>query len=79
MSPEEIIKLLKAEISSETGIALDEIDDDASFFSLGLDSVSCVFVLDRVEKKLKVELNPMFFWDYPTVATFGAFLSTMTP
>jgi polyketide synthase PksN len=63
----EILNALKDEISRETGVPISEIDDDASFSSLGLDSISSVFILDELEKKLKIEMNPMFFWDFPTV------------
>lgn len=77
MKKEELSLLLKKEISAETGIALHEIDDSATFHDLGLDSVSCVFVLDKIEKKLKIELNPMYFWDFPTVGEFAEHIVTL--
>lgn len=58
---------LKEEIARETGLPVSQIEEDASFHSLGLDSISSVFILDVLEKKLEIEMNPMFFWDYPTV------------
>ena len=67
MTKQEVIAILKSEIARESGLPIEEIGDDVDFFSLGLDSISCVYVLDRVEKKIKMELNPIWFWDYPTV------------
>ena len=73
----EILQLLKAELASETGIHPDEIDDSASFFDLGLNSISAVFILDVLEKKLGVEMNPLFLWDYPTVGLLADYLTTL--
>jgi acyl carrier protein len=78
MTKTEVIQILKSEISRENGIPVAEIEDSADFFSLGLDSISCVYVLDRVEKKIKVELNPIYFWDYPTVETLSGFVASLT-
>ena len=66
-SSDDIVRALKAEIAGETGVPIDDIDDSASFASLGLNSISSVFILDKLEKRLKVEMNPLFFWDYPTI------------
>jgi acyl carrier protein len=73
----EILQLLKEEISSETGIPALEIVDSASFFELGLNSISAVFILDVLERKLKVEMNPLFFWDYPTVELLADYITTL--
>ena len=70
----ELITLLKTIIAEETGIAINEIADTDTFFNLGLDSVSCIFLMDKLEKKIKLELNPMFFWDYPSIDTYADFL-----
>lgn len=74
----EILQLLKDEIASETGISSSEITDSASFFELGLNSISAVFILDVLEKKLKIEMNPLFFWDYPTVELLADYLTTLS-
>lgn len=74
MTRPELLTLLKTIIAEETGIALNEIADTDTFFNLGLDSVSCIFLMDKLEKKIKLELNPMFFWDYPSIDTYADFL-----
>lgn len=73
----EILQLLKAELAAETGIPVSEIDETASFFDLGLNSISAVYMLDVLEKKLSIEMNPLFFWDYPTVDVFADYLSSL--
>ena len=77
MTKQEILNTLKEEIARETGIPVTQVDEDASFYSLGLDSISAVFVLDEVERKLKIEMNPMFFWDHPTVRLLADHLSSL--
>jgi len=77
MTKQEILNTLKEEIAREAGIPVTQIDEDASFYSLGLDSISAVFVLDEVEKRLNIEMNPMFFWDYPTVRLLAEHISSL--
>jgi acyl carrier protein len=73
----EILGILKGHIARETGLPLAEISDDATFYSLGLDSISSVFILDRLEKQLKIEMNPVFFWDFPTVGLLADHITTL--
>ncbi len=77
MIRQEILTKLKEEIAEETGLAIAEIDDSATFFSLGLNSISAVYILDKLEKELKVEMNPLFFWDYPTVELFVDYIASL--
>lgn len=73
----DILQLLKTEIARETGIPVTDIADSASFFDLGLNSISAVFILDVLEKKLGIEMNPLFFWDYPTVELLAGHIVTL--
>jgi acyl carrier protein len=77
MTKAEIIRILKEQIGRETGLGLLEIDEAATFYSLGLDSISCVYVLDKLEKRLQIELTPIMFWDYPTVELLAEHLLTL--
>ncbi len=65
---------LKKIIAEETGIDLKDIQDSDSFFNLGLDSVRCIFVMEKLEGKYGITLNPIAFWDYPTIDTYADFL-----
>ena len=73
----EILNTLKREIAKETGLPVSDIDDNATFNSLGLDSISSVFILDKIEKQLKIEMNPLFFWDYPTVGLLAQHITSL--
>jgi acyl carrier protein len=69
-----MLTILKTAIAEETGISMNEIADTDTFFNLGLDSVSCILLMDKVENKLGIELNPIYFWDYPSIDTYADFL-----
>lgn len=71
----ELIDLFKREISAELSVPLNEVNEQESFLSLGLDSVTSIFILDRLEKHLPLALNPIWFWEYPTIELFCAFLT----
>jgi acyl carrier protein len=77
MTKAEILSKLKEEITKETGLKREEISDSATFASLGLDSISSVVILDKLEKHLKVEMNPMVFWDYPTVELLAEYVTSL--
>ena len=77
MSKQRILQTLKQEIARETGLPVGDIHDDASFFSLGLNSISAVYILDNLEKKLAIEMSPMFFWEFPTVELLAQHLSSL--
>ncbi|MEI9920083.1 MAG: acyl carrier protein [Bacteroidota bacterium] len=74
MSYEEVLNFIKKEIAEETKLSIEKIDVDASFHSLGLDSLSAVLILHNIEKEFSVDLNPIHFWDYPTPASFTSFI-----
>jgi acyl carrier protein len=74
MSRQELIDFIKKEIANETGAKPETIDENASFHTLGLDSLSAVLILHNIEKEFGVELNPIHFWDYPTPAAFTDFI-----
>jgi aryl carrier-like protein len=63
----EVHAILLVEVSKETSISIPELDDYENFINFGLDSVNCIFLLDRLEKIFKLGLHPVWFWDYPTI------------
>ncbi|MEM6524008.1 MAG: acyl carrier protein [Bacteroidota bacterium] len=72
---EQIIAFSKLKISEITNLKVEEIDEDEEFFSLGLDSVKALFVLQELEEYLDIEINPLVFWNHPTISSAGEFLS----
>ena len=74
MSYDEVLNFIKKEIAEETKFPIEKIDADTSFHKLGLDSLSAILILHNIETKFSIEVNPIYFWDYPTPASFADFI-----
>ncbi|MGE0588318.1 MAG: acyl carrier protein [Cyclobacteriaceae bacterium] len=70
-----LIDLITQEIAKETKIPTGEISAEDLFVNLGLDSVNGVYLLDILEKRTGLQLNPLLLWDYPTIKSLAEFLS----
>ena len=68
---EDVIRYLVNLIAEEFNVDPEGIDIDKEFVELGFDSVNALVILDRIEKEFKLELNTLYFWDYPTVRSFA--------
>ncbi len=67
---EEILQFIRLNIAKEVGIDPKGISQEHSFFELGLDSISAVYLMELVEREFDITLSPLDFWDYPTLTTF---------
>ncbi len=75
MSSDELLLFIRTEIAAETGRPLESITADTPFHQLGLDSLSAVLILHKIEAQYKIDVNPIVFWDYPTPSSFAEFVS----
>jgi acyl carrier protein len=73
-TPEQIRQIIKEEVSQETKQPVSDMNPETDFVGLGLDSLSCIYVLYQVENRLGRELNPSIFWDYPTINSLSEYL-----
>ena len=67
----DMINLFREGIMEETKSSKDEIDIDATFHELGLDSINSIFLLDQIESVYNISFTPLYFWDYPTIRTLA--------
>lgn len=67
----EIVEFITVLIANETGLKASDISADGSFFEYGIDSISAIFLLEKVCERYDIELSPLYFWDYPTVEAFS--------
>ena len=56
-------------------IPKDNVETDAKFNRLGLDSAMVVYVMMELEEKLGLELSMDDFYDYPTVNDLSRYLA----
>lgn len=77
ISRDEIVHIMQAIISEETKLAIEKINPELHLSSFGLDSINSIYVLDRLEDKFKIKLNPLLFYDHPTIASFAKHIDTL--
>lgn len=73
-SKEDIIQFFKESIAKEMKLDTKDMDIHAEFFIYGLDSISSIYILDKLEDYLGITLNPIDFYDYPTIEKFSTYL-----
>lgn len=73
----ELIEFFRKKIADELGIALEEITTDVEFINFGMDSVNAIFILQHLENFIGQELNPLLFWDHPTIDRFSKHIMSL--
>ncbi len=73
----ELIEFFRKKIATELGIPLEEIATDVEFINFGMDSVNAIFILQHLENFIGQELNPLLFWDYPTINRFSKHIMSL--
>lgn len=74
ITKEDIHKIFIELIAEEKNLDPTTIKIDVEFYTHGLDSISAIHVLDKLENHLNIEINPLDFWDYPTIDKLSTYL-----
>ena len=74
MKKEDIIELIKTEIALALNQDPDDIDEDVNFLRVGISSVQALKIINRVRKKLEIEINPVALFEYKTIVEFAGYL-----
>lgn len=72
MSPETLEDWLSDRLAELLGIAADDVDPDAPFAELGLDSMQAVAISGDLEELLGRSLDPALLWEFPTIKRLAA-------
>ncbi|GAA0365683.1 acyl carrier protein [Bacillus horti] len=75
MSKEEIMEYIKVEIGAILDQSPDEIDEDINFLKIGISSVQALKIMNRIRRKLEVEISPVAMFEYKTIDEFSGYLS----
>ena len=71
---EQMEEWFAARIAKTNGAALDDIDWDAPFTSLNLDSVDLLEIVADLEDLLGLEIESTIAWDYPSIRALSAYV-----
>lgn len=75
MDKQEIKQILTEEIATELGTTVEQIDDQASFMRLGISSVQALKVVNRLRKRVNMEINPVVIFEFKTIDDIAEYLS----
>jgi acyl carrier protein len=75
MTKQEISTFCVDQLAEILRIPNEQVDVNAKFARLGLDSAMTVYLLMELEEKLDLELSPETFYDHPTVDALSAYLA----
>lgn len=74
---EEIAQSIKEVIAEELAVEISTIKVDQNFHDMGLDSLSSIFMLNELEHKYTIELQPMHIWNHPTIDSFSTLVHSL--
>ncbi|WP_273770791.1 SDR family NAD(P)-dependent oxidoreductase [Nostoc sp. UHCC 0926] len=69
-----VIQTLRETIAAELFLETEEIDEDAKFVDLGLDSISAVMWIKRINVKFDLSLPATKVYSYPTLREFANYV-----
>jgi len=75
MSQEEIIMIIKSEMSVITKQDVDSIDEETNLLKIGISSIEALKLINRIKKKLNVDISPVALFEFKTISAFAGYLS----
>ena len=75
MNKADIVQYIKSEIASILDKDINEIDEEMNFLKIGISSIQALKVINRMRRKLEVEISPVAMFEYKTIDEFAGFLS----
>lgn len=76
MEKDEIKEYLKATLAETMGCDVNEIDENTSFFKLGVTSIQALKVINKMRKALDVEINPVAIFEYKCIGELAEYLES---
>jgi acyl carrier protein len=74
VTKEELINFLKVQIADVCDLSIEKIGINQEFSEFKIDSIEAIAIMSKVEELLDIELNPIMFWQNPTIALFSSFI-----
>jgi polyketide synthase PksL len=77
MNREQLIDYMKSALAETMAIDIDDIDENTSFFKLGVTSIQALKVINKMRRKLDVEINPAAIFEYKCISDLADYLMTL--
>ena len=78
MDKQDMIDFMKETLSEVMGEDITDIDENTSFFKLGISSVDALKTMNVVGRKLNIEIDPAAMFEYKNIAEMAEYLQTLT-
>ncbi|WP_261595393.1 non-ribosomal peptide synthetase [Pseudoalteromonas holothuriae] len=72
---EQIQSWMRSEVARLLKMSLEDVDIDSEFSEFGFDSISLTEFGEELSRDGTLELSPTVFFEYPTIASFAAYLA----
>ena len=77
MKKEQLIDCMKNDLAEIMNCEVDDIDENTSFFKLGVTSIQALKVINKMRRTLDVEINPAAIFEYKCIADLADYLLTL--
>lgn len=74
MNKEEIILLIKQQVSNITKENVNKIDITSNFFYLGISSIEALKIVEHTQKSVGVEIEPIALFQYQSIEAFADYV-----
>lgn len=74
MDKNQIIAYMKELMAEAMDCEIDDVDENASFFKLGISSIEALKIINVLHKKLNVEISPVAMFEYKCVNDLAEYL-----
>lgn len=75
-SKEQMTHFIKEQIASVIQLNPDLLDDNTSFIKCGISSVQAIMIINKIKKKLQLDLNPIAMFEYKNISELSNYLSS---
>ena len=78
MEKEEILECLTELMGEAMGCDKEDVDVNASFFAVGSSAVQALKIINKLRKKLNVDINPVAMFEFKCAEDLAGYLSECT-
>lgn len=75
MKKEEIASFIINELATILNLNPDDIDPDVHFLRIGITSLQTLKIINKISRKLQIDINPVAMFEYKTISEFSGYLS----
>lgn len=78
MTKQEIADYMRELIAEASGEPVEQIDENTSFFKIGISSIYALKIMNKLRKRLQVNINPVAIFEYKTIIEMAEYLYQCT-